>query len=137
VKSLLYVLYILVQTIEKKNMPFTAYIRNLNFQTTDEALKNAFEAHGEVEAVKIPIDKYRKRPRGFGFVTFTDESALEAAIEKMNNTELDGRTIQVQKAKPQTNKGPHKGKKPYNKSKNHNNPGNQQGPYEQNQHWAN
>ena len=78
------------------------YVGNLNFDTTLESLQEAFEAYGEVKDAFIPSD-YDGNPRGFAFVTMDDENAL-AAIEGLGGTELDGRTLNVNKSLPKGTK---------------------------------
>jgi RNA recognition motif-containing protein len=79
---------------------FRIYVGNLNFRTTDEVLRAAFEAHGEVQEVYIGTDRETGRSRGFGFVTMTDKAQGEAAIAAINGTQIDGRAIVVNEAQP-------------------------------------
>ena len=79
---------------------FRIYVGNLNFRTTDEILRAAFEAHGEVQEVYIGTDRETGRSRGFGFVTMTDKTAGEAAIAAINGSQVDGRAIVVNEAQP-------------------------------------
>ena len=81
------------------------YVGNLNFDTDEEALRNAFAAHGTVDEVAIITDRDTGRPRGFGFVTMGNDEEARAAIEKMGGTELDGRTLNVNEARERTNSG--------------------------------
>jgi len=76
------------------------FIAKLNYDTTEDNLKGAFESFGEVSSVKIIIDKYSGRSKGFGFVEMPDDGAAQEAIDKLNDTELDGRAIVVKVAKP-------------------------------------
>ncbi len=76
------------------------FIAKLNYDTTEDNLKGAFEAFGEVSSAKIIIDKYSGRSKGFGFVEMPDDGAAQEAIDKLNDTELDGRPIVVKMAKP-------------------------------------
>ena len=80
------------------------YVGNLPFDVTEEHLKQAFEAFGSVESVKIIKDKYTNRSKGFGFIEMSNNSEAQAAIEGMNDKELKGRTIKVNMAKPRTEK---------------------------------
>ena len=61
----------------------------------DEALKNAFSAHGDVTEAIVILEKGSNRSRGFGFVTFATEEEAQTAMEFMNGQELDGRAIHV------------------------------------------
>lgn len=70
------------------------YVGNLNYATTEDALRSAFSAHGEVKSVTIISGK------GFGFVEFESEQDAEKAKSALNGTELDGRTIRVDDARP-------------------------------------
>jgi len=81
------------------------YVGNLSFSTTEETLQTEFGAHGQVEEVAVITDRDTGRPRGFAFVTMNNDSEARAAIESLNGTELDGRTITVNEARPKTNAG--------------------------------
>ena len=78
------------------------YIGNLNFDTTADTLKAAFEAYGEVKDCFVPVD-YDGNPRGFAFISMDEENALNA-IEGLNGQELDGRTLNVNKSLPKGEK---------------------------------
>ena len=71
------------------------YVGNFKYNTTEEQLKELFAEHGEVIKVDIIGDK------GFGFVEMSDSSEAEKAKEALNETDLDGRTLRVDEAKPQ------------------------------------
>jgi RNA recognition motif-containing protein len=74
------------------------FIGGLSFNTMDDGLREAFERFGEVTEAKVITDRETGRSRGFGFVTFTEASAADAAIAEMNDKDLDGRTIRVNEA---------------------------------------
>jgi len=74
------------------------YIGNLSHEVTEEDLKQAFEAFGEVESVKIIKDKYTNRSKGFGFVEMPDNANAQSAINDLKDTELKGQTLKVDKA---------------------------------------
>lgn len=76
------------------------FVGRLSYDTQEDGLKEAFEEFGEVSSVKIIIDKYSDRSKGFGFVEMPDDEKAQAAINGLNDSELDGRTIVVNKAKP-------------------------------------
>lgn len=76
------------------------YVSNLNFKLQDEDLKQVFAGHGEVSSAKIIRDSHSGRSRGFGFVEMPNDDEARAAIEKLNGTEVDGRTIVVNEARP-------------------------------------
>jgi RNA recognition motif-containing protein len=75
------------------------YVGNLSFQTTDSDLNDLFAQFGEVESVSIITDRDTGRSKGFGFVAMNDESA-EKAISQLNGTELNGRALTVNEARP-------------------------------------
>jgi cold-inducible RNA-binding protein len=81
------------------------YIGNLSFSTTEEALQAEFGAFGQVEEVAVISDRDTGRPRGFAFVSMNNDNEAKAAIESLNGTELDGRTITVNEARPKANVG--------------------------------
>jgi RNA recognition motif-containing protein len=76
------------------------YIGNLNYDTTEDTLRAAFEAYGEVTSVNIVTDRYTGRPRGFAFVEMESDEAAEAAIGALNGQTLDGRQLRVDEARP-------------------------------------
>lgn len=76
------------------------YVGNLSFSLTEEALKEAFSKFGNVEEATIITDKFSKRSKGFGFVTFSDDDSAKKAISEMNEKELEGRPLKVSEAKP-------------------------------------
>lgn len=76
------------------------YVGNLSFKTTEDELRSAFGQFGSVTDVYVAMDKMTGRPRGFAFVTMgTDDEAKQAA-EKMNGTDLGGRQLTVNEARP-------------------------------------
>jgi RNA recognition motif-containing protein len=74
------------------------FVGGLSWGTTDDGLKAAFESYGEVVEAKVVLDRETGRSRGFGFVTLADDAAATRAMEEMNGTELEGRTIRVDEA---------------------------------------
>ncbi|MBN1904435.1 MAG: RNA-binding protein [Deltaproteobacteria bacterium] len=76
------------------------YAGNLSYEVTEEDLKNAFSAFGEVTTVKVIKDEYSGRSKGFGFIEMTNKTEGDAAINGLNNTELKGRAIKVNEANP-------------------------------------
>ncbi|MEJ2580311.1 MAG: RNA-binding protein [Acidobacteriota bacterium] len=81
------------------------FVGSLSWGTNDEALRNAFAAHGEVSEAVVISDRDTGRSRGFGFVTFEDDEAADKAIAALNGTELDGRTIRVDVAQAKQRNG--------------------------------
>lgn len=76
------------------------YVGNLAYSTTSEDLRELCEKYGEVTSSDVISDRDSGRSKGFGFVEMADDSATRKAIEALNGTELQGRTITVNEAKP-------------------------------------
>ena len=76
------------------------YIGNLAHSVTEDDLRNAFSEFGEVSSVKIIIDKFSGRSKGFGFVEMPNNSEADQAIKALNGKVLNGRSIKVNQAKP-------------------------------------
>ncbi|MDD3588245.1 MAG: RNA-binding protein [Thermoguttaceae bacterium] len=74
------------------------YVGNLAYRTTEDSLRSAFETYGTVNSVDVISDRATGRSKGFGFVEMPDEEAKKA-IENLDNTELDERTIKVNEAR--------------------------------------
>lgn len=81
------------------------FVGSLSWNTDDDGLRAAFERFGAVEDAKVITDRETGRSRGFGFVTFEDEAAAQTAIQEMNNSELDGRTLVVNEAQERAPRG--------------------------------
>ena len=81
------------------------FVAKLDYGTREDTLRNAFEAHGEVSSVKIIMDKLTGRSKGFGFVEMPDDEQALSAIDNLNDSELDGRSIVVKKARPREDRG--------------------------------
>lgn len=77
------------------------FIGNLPFQTTNEELETLFSQIGDVSSVSIITDKFTGRSRGFGFVEMDNSQEAQAAIERFNGYEFQGRALTVNEAKPQ------------------------------------
>jgi RNA recognition motif-containing protein len=90
---------------KEKLLMTNIFVGNLSFQTTQEELHAAFSNYGNVERVNIVTDRDSGQPRGFAFVEMTDRSAAEAAITKLNGTDLNGRTLNVNEARPKPQGG--------------------------------
>ena len=76
------------------------YVGNLDYATDESKLREEFSQFGTVTDVFLPVEKGTQRPRGFGFVTLSERSAAENAISKMDQSQLDGRTIRVNESRP-------------------------------------
>src|SRR5215213_6389759 len=85
-------------------MSMKLYVGNLTFQTTDDDLQGLFSQVGTVESVSIVTDRDTGRSRGFGFVEMGSKAEGEAAISKFNGTEIQGRSLTVNEAKPRENR---------------------------------
>lgn len=81
------------------------YVGNLSFKTTDEDLRQAFEAHGEVSSANIIRDKFSGDSRGFGFVEMSNDDEAQAAIAALNGADMGGRALNVNQARPRTDRG--------------------------------
>jgi RNA recognition motif-containing protein len=78
------------------------YVGNLPYTATEDDLRELFAAHGEVATVNIIMDKFSGQSKGFGFVEMPDQAAAEAAIEATNESDVKGRNIKVNQARPRT-----------------------------------
>ncbi len=81
------------------------YVGNLSFDTSEDALRTMFAEHGEVASATLVMDRETGRPRGFGFVEFSDDSHARAAMDALNGKSVDGRDLTVNEAKPRENRG--------------------------------
>ena len=71
------------------------FVGNLSFNTTENALHDAFSAHGTVVEANLMVDRMSGRPRGFGFVTMSTPKEAQKAIDALNGKQLDGRALTV------------------------------------------
>ena len=76
------------------------YVGGLPYSVTDEQLTELFESHGTVESAKVITDRYTDRSRGFGFVEMSTQAEAEQAIQALNGTDLEGRSLTVNVSKP-------------------------------------
>ena len=76
------------------------FVGNLSFGTSQQVIEEAFAAAGEVREVALPTDRESGRPRGFAFVTMATAEEAQKAIDALNGSQLDGRTLTVNIAKP-------------------------------------
>ncbi len=86
------------------------FVGNLSRDVTDEDLRNAFGAYGQVDKVSVLRDKFTGEPRGFGFVEMASKAEAEAAIAGMNKQDLKGRSLNVNEARPKTDRAPGAGR---------------------------
>ncbi|PYX39416.1 MAG: RNA-binding protein [Acidobacteria bacterium] len=76
------------------------FVGNLDFNTSEEELRQLFEAHGQVDRVSILTDRDTGRSRGFGFVEMASSEDGEKAIAALNGSQIGGRTLNVNEARP-------------------------------------
>lgn len=76
------------------------FVGNINWQASQEELQDLFAQHGQIEEAVIIHDRSTGRSKGFGFVTFTDDQAADAAVQALNGQEFQGRPLVVNEARP-------------------------------------
>ncbi len=81
------------------------FVGSLSYQTDENGLRDAFAQAGEVTSVMIPTDRFSGRSRGFGFVEMATDEDAQKAVEMWHGKDLDGRTINVDEARPQADRG--------------------------------
>ena len=82
------------------------FVGNLSFETTENDLQDAFAAHGTVTETNLMMDRVSGRPRGFGFVTMSSPEEAQKAIAELNGSQLGGRALTVNVAKPREERAP-------------------------------
>jgi RNA recognition motif-containing protein len=80
------------------------YVSNISFSLDEEELENVFAEYGTVSSVKIIVDKFSGKSKGFGFVEMDNETEAKSAIQNLNGFELGGRQLQVKEALPKKEK---------------------------------
>ncbi|OGT91128.1 MAG: RNA-binding protein [Gammaproteobacteria bacterium RIFOXYA12_FULL_61_12] len=85
------------------------YVGNLPYSMRDEELRKLFVEYGAVSSAKVVIDRETNRSKGFGFVEMDDSSAAKTAIEALNGTDMAGRPLRVNEARPREDNGPRGG----------------------------
>jgi RNA recognition motif-containing protein len=78
------------------------FVGNLSFTATEDAVRSMFEAYGTVERVSIVTDRDTGQAKGFGFVEMTNDAEAERAIAALSGTELSGRALTINEARPKT-----------------------------------
>lgn len=78
------------------------FVGNLSFGATEDSVRSLFETHGAVGRVNIVTDRDSGQPRGFGFVEMNNDGEGDKAIAALNGTDLDGRALNVNEARPKT-----------------------------------
>ena len=82
------------------------YVGNLPFSATDHEVQELFEAYGSVNSVHLVTDRETGRPRGFGFVEMENAEEADEAISKLNQSQMGGRTLNVNEARPREDRRP-------------------------------
>lgn len=82
------------------------YVGNLSYSTTEDELRSAFAAYGEVSRATVITDKFSGQSKGFGFVEMPSDAEANAAIEALNETEMSGRNLRVNEARPREERPP-------------------------------
>ncbi len=85
------------------------YVGGIPYRTTEDEMRTAFEEAGQVTSASIIMDRMTGRSRGFGFVEMADEAAAQAAIDRWDGKEMDGRMLSVSFARPQGDRPPREG----------------------------
>jgi RNA recognition motif-containing protein len=80
------------------------YVGNLSFDASEDQVRSLFEAYGPVDKVSIVTDRDTGQPRGFAFVEMTDDDAATKAMEALNGTSLGGRNLNINEARPKTDR---------------------------------
>lgn len=78
------------------------YVGNLSYKISDQELREVFEKFGTVNSAKVIKDRKTDRSKGFGFVEMSSEKEAQAAIKMLDGSEVNGRIIKVNKARPKT-----------------------------------
>ncbi len=81
------------------------YVGGLPYSVTDDRLQEIFSPHGTVESARVITDRMTGRSRGFGFVEMSSQAEAEEATKNLNGTDLEGRSLTVNEAKPQQERG--------------------------------
>ena len=81
------------------------YVGGLPYSVTEDKLQEIFSAHGTVESARVITDRFTGRSRGFGFVEMSNEEEAQTAIDSLNGSDLDGRSLTVNEARPHENRG--------------------------------
>ena len=85
------------------------YVGNLAYSITEDDLREAFGAYGEISSVSLITDKFSGESKGFGFVEMSNNSEADAAIKGLNETPMKGRNVKVNQAKPRGDRPPRGG----------------------------
>lgn len=89
----------------KAPMSKKLYVGNLNYDTDEAQLRSLFSQYGEITDIHLPMDKMSGRPRGFAFVTISEDAGATNAINNLDGSDVDGRNIVVNEARPKEEGG--------------------------------
>ena len=89
------------------------FVAKLDYNTSEETVRGLFENYGSVDSVKIIMDKFTGRSKGYGFVEMDDDSEARDAISNLNDAEVDGRSIVVKEAQPRERRDNKQTRQPY------------------------
>ncbi len=81
------------------------YVGNLSFHTTEDQLRSLFAPYGQIDSVSLVTDRDTGQSRGFCFVEIADDAAADRAIAELNGRDVDGRTLNVNEARPREERG--------------------------------
>ncbi len=91
-----------IYNLLQREIRMNIYVGNLSYEVTEEDLRLAFEPFGQVESAAVIKDKYSGQSKGFGFVEMPSKAEAQSAIDGLNGTELKGRTLNMNEARPRT-----------------------------------
>lgn len=94
----------------KENQMKNLFIGNMSFKTTETELRSLFEPFGEISRVNVVTDRDTGQARGFGFVEMTNDGEAQKAITSLNGKEVDGRALNVNEARPKTERSGPRGR---------------------------
>lgn len=80
------------------------FVGNISFGATEETIRSLFESYGTIARVSLVTDRETGQPRGFGFVEMENDAEAEKAIAGLNGRDLDGRTLNINEARPKTDR---------------------------------
>lgn len=89
------------------------YVGNLSYKVSDQELKEVFEEFGDVVSAKVIKDRETGRSKGFGFIEMGDDEKAQIAINEIDGTDINGRTVKVNKARPKETAGSRSGRSSY------------------------
>ena len=89
------------------------YVGNISYDTSESDLQTAFGGYGAVTSVRVATDRDTGRARGFAFVEMANQAEAQAAITALNGTQMQGRALVVNEAKPREDRGPSRGRDNY------------------------